>query len=49
VVVLDRRVISKGYGRMFLDSLPACTVREAPLSQLPREAVRWIDGAGKQP
>jgi DNA polymerase-3 subunit epsilon/ATP-dependent DNA helicase DinG len=44
VVVLDRRVMSKSYGRMFLDSLPLCTVRQAPLSQLARDAARWIDG-----
>lgn len=44
VVILDRRVLTKQYGRMFLDSLPACTVKNAPLTQLPREAARWIDG-----
>jgi ATP-dependent DNA helicase DinG len=44
VVILDRRVLTKSYGKMFLDSLPACTVRQAPLAQLPREAARWIDG-----
>ncbi|MCC7361336.1 MAG: DEAD/DEAH box helicase family protein [Anaerolineales bacterium] len=44
VVILDRRVLTKQYGRMFLDSLPTCTVRQAPLAQLPREAARWIDG-----
>jgi ATP-dependent DNA helicase DinG len=44
VAVFDRRVLSKGYGRIFLDSLPVCTVKSAPLAQLPREAVKWIDG-----
>jgi DNA polymerase III epsilon subunit family exonuclease len=44
VVILDRRLLTKQYGRMFLDSLPACTVRMAPLAQLPRDAARWIDG-----
>jgi ATP-dependent DNA helicase DinG len=44
VAVFDRRVLSKAYGRIFLDSLPACTVKSAPLAQLPREAVKWIDG-----
>ena len=44
VVLLDRRVLSKQYGRLFLDSLPGCTVRQAPLAQLGREAARWIDG-----
>jgi DNA polymerase-3 subunit epsilon/ATP-dependent DNA helicase DinG len=44
VVILDRRVLTKSYGKMFLDSLPACTVRQTPLAQMPREAARWIDG-----
>ena len=45
VVILDRRILSKAYGRMFLDSLPACTVRRLPMAQFPREATRWIDGS----
>ena len=44
VVILDRRLLTKQYGRMFLDSLPACTVRQAPLAQLARDAAKWIDG-----
>jgi DNA polymerase-3 subunit epsilon/ATP-dependent DNA helicase DinG len=44
VVILDRRVVSKSYGRLFLDSLPGCTVREGPIAQLGREAAKWIDG-----
>jgi ATP-dependent DNA helicase DinG len=44
VVVFDRRVVSKGYGHIFLDSLPACTKKAAPLAQLAREAAKWIDG-----
>ncbi|MCC6187988.1 MAG: DEAD/DEAH box helicase family protein [Anaerolineales bacterium] len=44
VVLLDRRVLTKQYGRLFLDSLPACAVRQGPLAQLPRDAARWIDG-----
>ena len=42
VVVLDRRLRSKGYGRMFLESLPACSVSEAPAAQLPGIIVRWL-------
>ena len=44
VVILDRRVLTKQYGRLFIESLPACTLRRAPLAQLPRDAARWIDG-----
>jgi Rad3-related DNA helicase len=42
VVVLDRRLRSKGYGRMFLDSLPPCSVSEAPAAQLPAIVGRWL-------
>ena len=42
VAVLDRRLLSKAYGRVFLDSLPRCTVRRAPLAQLPKEAGQWL-------
>ena len=43
VVVFDRRVRSKQYGREFLGSLPSCTVKDGPLALLPETAVRWID------
>jgi DNA polymerase-3 subunit epsilon/ATP-dependent DNA helicase DinG len=42
VAVLDRRLLSKQYGRLFLESLPQCTSRQGPLSNLPREASRWL-------
>jgi DNA polymerase-3 subunit epsilon/ATP-dependent DNA helicase DinG len=44
VAVFDRRVLTKRYGKIFIDSLPACTVRNGPLAQLGKEAARWIDG-----
>ena len=44
VAIFDRRVLAKRYGRIFLDSLPPCTVRKGPLAQLGKEASRWIDG-----
>ncbi|NOH02459.1 MAG: hypothetical protein HND47_11145 [Chloroflexi bacterium] len=30
VAILDRRVLTKQYGRMFLESLPPCTARQGP-------------------
>jgi predicted DnaQ family exonuclease/DinG family helicase len=45
VVVLDKRVLTKRYGRIFLDSLPACTVRMGPLHELAEAAASWIDEA----
>ncbi len=43
-VVLDKRILSKAYGRMFLDSLPPCTVRKGSLTELAEAARRWVDG-----
>ncbi len=42
VAIFDRRVISKQYGQMFLSALPACTVRQGRLSDLPAEALDWL-------
>ena len=42
IVVLDRRIIAKPYGRAFLDSIPRCTVKREPLSAIPTEIVAWI-------
>ncbi len=43
VVVLDRRLITKGYGKDILRSLPGCTARMGPLETLPALAQRWLD------
>jgi DNA polymerase-3 subunit epsilon/ATP-dependent DNA helicase DinG len=42
VAIFDRRVISKRYGSMFLESLPKCTVRTGRLADLPSVAVDWL-------
>lgn len=44
VVVMDKRVTSKSYGRLFLESLPECTVQQAPLMNLAQAARDWVDG-----
>jgi DNA polymerase-3 subunit epsilon/ATP-dependent DNA helicase DinG len=44
VAVLDRRLVSKTYGRAFLRSLPDCTVKTGPARDLPDAASQWIDG-----
>ena len=46
VVVLDRRLLSKYYGKVFLDSIPPCTRRQGPLYRLPQVAAEWIDRGG---
>ena len=42
VVILDKRVMTKQYGRLFLESLPQCTLRSAPIANLPKEAGKWL-------
>ena len=42
VAILDRRVLSKAYGKMFIESLPQCTVKVGALSELPRTAAKWL-------
>ncbi len=42
VVILDSRVWRKDYGRAFLESLPPCTIRHAPLTNLGTEVERWL-------
>ena len=42
VVILDRRVLTKQYGRLFLGSLPQCTARQGPLASLPKMAEKWL-------
>lgn len=41
-VVYDKRVLSKHYGRAFIDSLPRCTIRQGPMHELPDAAARWL-------
>lgn len=43
VVVLDRRILSKKYGRIFLESLPACKLVSGPVSELPQKAAKWLN------
>ncbi|MFQ5860637.1 MAG: helicase C-terminal domain-containing protein [Dehalococcoidia bacterium] len=42
IVVLDSRVLTRPYGSAFLDAVPPCTVRTAPLGTLPAEARAWV-------
>ncbi|UCD97421.1 MAG: DEAD/DEAH box helicase family protein [Chloroflexota bacterium] len=43
VAILDRRVLSKRYGKIFIESLPPCTTRVGPLGDLPRAAEHWLN------
>ena len=42
VVVLDRRIRSRAYGRTFLKSLPECEVRDGPMSKVGATARDWL-------
>ena len=44
VVILDKRVLTKTYGPMFLNSLPECTRIRNSLTRLPEAARRWLSG-----
>ncbi len=43
VAVLDKRVLTKQYGRLFLESLPNCTFKQGPLGDLPKLTERWLN------
>ncbi|MGH2592323.1 MAG: helicase C-terminal domain-containing protein [Anaerolineae bacterium] len=42
VAIFDRRVITKPYGQMFLQSLPACTVRKGSSLEIARAVREWM-------
>lgn len=43
VVVLDTRLLTKRYGREFINSIPKCTQRVNSIRDLPQEARRWLN------
>lgn len=43
VAILDRRVLTKRYGRLFIESLPTCTTKIGPLANLAPETARWLN------
>jgi DNA polymerase-3 subunit epsilon/ATP-dependent DNA helicase DinG len=43
VAIFDRRLLTKRYGRLFIDSLPQCTIQTGPLADLPETAARWLN------
>lgn len=42
VVVLDRRLVTRTYGQVFLRSLPPCAVRQGPVSRTGPELEGWL-------
>jgi ATP-dependent DNA helicase DinG len=43
VAVFDKRLLTKSYAPVFLDSLPGPTIERGSIAALPAAAVRWID------
>ena len=43
VVILDKRVLTKNYGPLFINSLPQCTRRIGAVQNLQREATTWLN------
>jgi Rad3-related DNA helicase len=45
VVVLDRRLVTRFYGQVFLRSLPGCSVKQGPSARTGLEAAEWLTPA----
>ncbi|MGD0709476.1 MAG: helicase C-terminal domain-containing protein, partial [Anaerolineaceae bacterium] len=43
VVVLDRRILSKRYGKAIIDSLPTCKLKIGGMEDIPAIAKRWLN------
>ncbi|MBE0698616.1 MAG: DNA polymerase III subunit epsilon, partial [Anaerolineaceae bacterium] len=43
VAILDRRLLTKRYGRAFLESIPTCKVQVGPMRELPIAAGSWLN------
>ncbi len=42
VAIFDRRVMTKMYGKLFIGSLPQCTLRQGTINDLPKLAAKWL-------
>jgi DNA polymerase-3 subunit epsilon/ATP-dependent DNA helicase DinG len=49
VIILDRRLQTKRYGTVFLDSIPTSTVVRGPSRDLPTAVTKWLKGEQKSP
>ena len=43
VAILDRRILTKRYGKQFIESLPPCKLKIGPTSDLPASAAKWLN------
>ena len=49
VVVLDRRIVTRFYGQVFLRSLPGCSVKQGPASRAGVEVADWLTTSNARP
>lgn len=42
VLICDRRIMERSYGRFFLQALPACSVHYKSLAQIKQEVASWL-------
>jgi DNA polymerase III epsilon subunit family exonuclease len=43
VVILDRRVSTRAYGKHFLESLPQCSTFTGPVAEMPAAILEWVE------
>jgi DNA polymerase-3 subunit epsilon/ATP-dependent DNA helicase DinG len=43
IVVLDRRITGRSYGKIFLQSIPPCTLQPSNISSVGAQAAQWVD------
>ena len=43
VAIFDKRLLTKTYGNLFINSLPNCSIQQGFLTDLPEEASRWLN------
>jgi ATP-dependent DNA helicase DinG len=43
VVCLDRRILTKAYGRFFVEALPRCTVQRDLVATMAKAAAEWVN------
>lgn len=42
VIIMDKRILSKKYGKLFIDSLPQCTMRVGTSLDMPKVVEKWL-------
>ncbi len=43
VAILDRRILTKKYGKLFIESLPECKMKVGSMNDLPAIAQKWLN------